>query len=100
MKKIFKKLTFLAVPLMVLGCAGPVNTSNSSASRPSSTNSGENTSSKSSSTSSVNSGSGVHAHEWASEWSSDQNNHWHACASCNEKKDNAAHSFGEWKTES
>ena len=85
---------------MVLGCAGPVNTSNSSASRPSSTNSGENTSSKSSSTSSVNSGSGVHAHEWASEWSSDQNNHWHACASCNEKKDSAAHSFGEWKTES
>ena len=100
MKKIFKKLTFLAVPLMVLGCAGPVNTSNNSASRPSSTNSGENTSSKSSSTSSVNSGSGVHAHEWASEWSSDQNNHWHACASCNEKKDSAAHSFGEWKTES
>ena len=101
MKKIFKKIAFLAVPLMVLGCAGPANSSESSVTSKSSTSSNStSTSEKSTSTSSINSSSGVHVHEWASEWSSDQNNHWHACKDCNEKKDNAAHTFGEWKTES
>ena len=101
MKKIFKKIAFLAVPLMVLGCAGPINSSESSVTSKSSTSSNTtSTSEKSTSTSSINSSSGVHVHEWASEWSSDQNNHWHACKDCNEKKDNAAHTFGEWKTES
>ena len=98
MKKIFKKIAFLAVPLMVLGCAGPANSSESSVTSKSSSNS-TSTSEKSTSTSSINSSSGVHIHEWASEWSSDQNNHWHACKDCNEKKDTAAHTFGEWKTE-
>ena len=101
MKKIFKKIAFLAVPLMVLGCAGPANSSESSVTSKSNTSSNSaSTSEKSTSTSSINSSSGVHVHEWASEWSSDQNNHWHACKDCNEKKDNAAHTFGEWKTES
>ena len=101
MKKIFKKIAFLAVPLMVLGCAGPANSSESSVTSKSSTSSNSSsTSEKSTSTSSINSSSGVHVHEWASEWSSDQNNHWHACKDCNEKKDTAAHTFGEWKTES
>ena len=101
MKKIFKKIAFLAVPLMVLGCAGPANSSESSVTSKSSTSSNTtSTSEKSTSTSSINSSSGVHVHDWASEWSSDQNNHWHACKDCNEKKDTAAHTFGEWKTES
>ena len=101
MKKIFKKIAFLAVPLMVLGCAGPANSSESSVTSKSNTSSNSaSTSEKSTSTSSINSSSGVHVHEWASEWSSDQNNHWHACKDCNEKKDTAAHTFGEWKTES
>ena len=101
MKKIFKKIVFLAVPLMVLGCAGPANSSESSVTSKSSTSSNStSTSAQSTSTSSINSSSGGHVHEWASEWSSDQNNHWHACKDCNEKKDTAAHTFGEWKTES
>lgn len=99
MKKIFKKIAFLAVPLMVLGCAGPANSSESSVTSKSSSSNSTSTSEKSTSTSSINSSSGVHIHEWASEWSSDQNNHWHACKDCNEKKDTGTHTFGEWKTE-
>ena len=98
MKKIFKKIAFLAVPLMVLGCAVPANSDSTSNSRPSSGNTSS--SEKSTSTSTVSSTSGVHVHDWATDWSSDQNNHWHACKDCNEKKDSAAHTFGEWKTES
>ena len=98
MKKIFKKIAFLAVPLMVLGCAVPANSDSTSNSRPSSNNTSS--SEKSTSTSTVSSTSGVHVHDWATDWSSDQNNHWHACKDCNEKKDSAAHTFGEWKTES
>ena len=98
MKKIFKKIAFLAVPLMVLGCAVPANSDSTSNSRPSSNNTSS--SPKSTSTSTVSSNSGVHVHDWATDWSSDQNNHWHACKDCNEKKDSAAHTFGEWKTES
>lgn len=99
MKKIFKKIAFLAVPLMVLGCAVPANSDNTSNSRPSSSNTSSSPRSTSS-TSSLSSNSGVHVHDWATDWSSDQNNHWHACKDCNEKKDSAAHTFGEWKTES
>ena len=39
-----------------------------------------------------------HEHAWATEWSSDETNHWHACSGCNEKNGNAAHSFGEAQT--
>ena len=99
MKKIFKKIAFLAVPLMVLGCAVPANSDSTSNSRPSSSNTSSSPRSTSS-TSSLSSNSGVHVHDWATDWSSDQNNHWHACKECNEKKDSAAHTFGEWKTES
>ncbi|MBR5996759.1 MAG: CotH kinase family protein [Bacilli bacterium] len=104
MKKIFQKLTFLAVPFMVVGCAGIVNTSTSAVDSNSSKNPASTTSvapsSTSKSTSTISTSSGVHVHDWATEWTSDQNNHWHACKDCNEKKDSAAHSFGEWKTES
>ena len=103
MKKIFQKLTFLAVPFMVVGCAGVVNTSTSAADSSSSKSPVSTTSvapsSTSKSTSTISTSSGVHVHDWATEWTSDQNNHWHACKDCNEKKDSAAHSFGEWKTE-
>ena len=104
MKKIFQKLTFLAVPFMVVGCAGIVNTSTSAIDSSSSKNPASTTSvapaSTSKPTSTISTSSGVHVHDWATEWTSDQNNHWHACKDCNEKKDSAAHSFGEWKTES
>lgn len=38
-----------------------------------------------------------HEHTFSSEWTSDENNHWHAatCGHDNEKKDEAAHTFGE-----
>ena len=37
------------------------------------------------------------AHTPADKWTTDENNHWHICASCLEvKSDEAAHTFGEW----
>ena len=36
-----------------------------------------------------------HVHSFGTEWSSDKENHFHACA-CGEKKDTAAHTFGGW----
>ncbi|MBO4734444.1 MAG: hypothetical protein J5662_08210, partial [Clostridia bacterium] len=41
------------------------------------------------------SGGPVHIHSAASEWSSDADNHWHACTGCEEKLDNAAHTFDD-----
>jgi len=40
----------------------------------------------------------THIHTYATEWSNDETNHWHAatCEHTSEKKDNAAHTFGEW----
>ena len=34
-----------------------------------------------------------HAHDWETEWTSDDINHWHKCKGCDEIKDNANHSF-------
>ena len=34
-------------------------------------------------------------HSFAEEWTSDENSHWHACAGCDEKSDEAEHTF-EW----
>ena len=78
MKKIFNKLTLLTIPFLVMGCSGTNPSSSEPASQPSSGPS--------------------HTHAWATEWSNDENNHWHACSGCNEKKDNAAHSFSDWQT--
>ena len=36
-----------------------------------------------------------HEHSYSEEWSSDENNHWHACE-CGAKADTAAHTYGEW----
>ena len=77
MKKIFKRLTFLAVPFMVLGCAGPVGSSSNNPSTPSqqpSINSSANPSSDKSSSANPSTSS------------SNGGDH--------------THSFGEWKTES
>ncbi len=40
----------------------------------------------------------THSHTYANEWSKDATNHWHAatCAHTTEKKDSAAHTFGNW----
>jgi len=37
-----------------------------------------------------------HEHSYGTEWKYDENNHWHECE-CEEKKDVAAHKYGEWK---
>ena len=78
MKKIFKKLTFLAVPFMALGCAGP--TIGSSSNNPS-------TSSQQPSISS------------STNPSSDKSNSTNPSTSSSNGGDHT-HSFGEWKTES
>lgn len=36
-----------------------------------------------------------HEHSYSEGWSSDENNHWHACE-CGAKADTAAHTYGEW----
>ena len=40
----------------------------------------------------------AHMHTYATEWSKDETNHWHAatCEHTSEKKDEAAHTYGEW----
>lgn len=76
MKKIFKRLTFLAVPFMVLGCAGPIgsDSSQSTSNQQPSINSSANPSSDKSSSANP------------SVSSSNGGDH--------------THTFGEWKTES
>ena len=38
-------------------------------------------------------------HDFDSEYSADNENHYHKCKNCDEKKDGEAHVYGEWKTE-
>ena len=78
MKKIFKRLTFLAVPFMVLGCAGPVGSSSNNPSTPSQQPS-------------INSSS--------ANPSSDKSNSANPSASSSNGGDHT-HTFGQWKTES
>lgn len=40
----------------------------------------------------------AHTHSYSETWSKDASNHWHECT-CGEKADVAAHSFGEWITD-
>ncbi len=76
MKKIFKRLTFLAVPFMVLGCAGPIGSDSKQ--------------STSNQQPSVNSSANP---------STDKSNSANPSASSSNGGDHT-HSFGEWKTES
>ena len=41
-------------------------------------------------------GDSAHTHNWATAWSHDATNHWHACEGCTEKNDVEAHKFGAW----
>ena len=34
-----------------------------------------------------------HTHAWATEWTTDESSHWHACSGCMEKGDEAEHDF-------
>ena len=76
MKKIFKRLTFLAVPFMVLGCAGPIGSDSNQ--------------STSNQQPSVNSSANP---------SSDKSNSANPSTSSSNGGDHT-HTFGQWKTES
>ena len=39
-----------------------------------------------------------HTHDYGTDWLTDAERHWHACKSCKDKKDEAAHTFA-WKTD-
>ena len=97
MKNIFQKLTLLMIPALLVSCSMLEPTASSSSS---SSKSGDKTSSSSaggnSSRSSSSSSLIPHDHDWQTTWSYDNNNHWHACSGCNEKKDSAAHTMGQF----
>lgn len=98
MKNIFQKLTLVMMPILVAGCSlNPAAGSSSGANSSSGGNKSSNTSTQSSQPGSSSSSVISHEHQWDSVWSYDDNNHWHACSGCNEKKDNAAHTMGQWQ---
>ena len=40
-----------------------------------------------------------HEHRWLTTWSYDASSHWKACEwNCGEKKEEAPHTFGAWRT--
>ena len=98
MKNVLKKLVLLTVPFFAISCSG---NGGSSVADNSNGNSGNaNTSSNNGASSSNNTPSSSiipHSHSWASEWSNDASDHWHACSGCNEKKDSAAHDYNDWQ---
>ena len=85
MKNANKKLVLLTIPFLVAGCNLGGNTIGSSSSKDSG----------SSSSSSSSSSTAPHEHVWSNDWESNETNHWHACSGCSEKKDDAAHTFGD-----
>ena len=102
MRNVFKRLTCLMVGVLVASCGAkptsssgknsesdPAKSTSNNPTRPSSSNPGPSTRPSSS----------LHTHNWASEWSYDETNHWHTCSGCNEKNGNAAHTYGEWQIE-
>lgn len=36
-------------------------------------------------------------HDWSSEWTADENYHYHVCDVCSEKGESELHTYGEWK---
>ncbi len=120
MKNAFQKLICFMSVLTMVGCSQPVSSSKESlpeeSSAPGETSSTSNpasstsnptsstpksssapaSSSKSNNTSKSSSVQPPHEHQWATSWSYDDNNHWHVCEGCSEKKDSAKHTFGEF----
>jgi len=103
MKNVLKKMTCLMVGVLVTGCGIKVPDGSTS------NNPGKSSSDPAKSSSQNTPGPGPggrtssslipHTHNWAAEWSYDETNHWHACSGCNQKNDNAAHTYGEWQIE-
>ena len=74
MKNVFKKLACLAIPFLLLGCAGAAGSSEGEQS----SEAGE-------------------QHRWDTAWAYDENNHWHICKdkTCQEVSDLGPHVMGD-----
>ncbi|MBR5990341.1 MAG: hypothetical protein IK034_00705, partial [Bacilli bacterium] len=117
MKKFFKVLTILAFPLMTVSCVNEEGSSSAASQGSTEDTSSPSTSSlastaassvtsiaassktSSKASSSARASSSAHTHNWGTEWTTDGNQHYHACDGCSEKKDAANHTYGEWVTE-
>ncbi|MCQ2771783.1 MAG: CotH kinase family protein [Bacilli bacterium] len=100
MKKFFKVMTTLGLPFMIASCASAGGSSSvaEESKTPSPSTTSKPASAEGSSSSAIS--SATHVHKWATEWTIDGTQHYHACETCNEKKDATNHIYGEWKTES
>ena len=105
MKHLRLILSALAVFTMSLGACSSNANDQSTEENSGSENAGDNTSEGSNQEEVVDDGPDLtpaaHTHSWASTWSYDSQNHWHACSGCDEVNDKAAHSWdnGTVKTE-
>lgn len=97
MKNVFQKITCLMSTLMIIGCSQTGAASSDKDSISKETSSEPTTSQGQTSVSSKTSSQQSHDHDWSDSWTYDDNNHWHACSGCKEKKDSAAHNLGEFK---
>ena len=95
MKNVFKKLTCLVLPFMILGCSHVASESKPAessvpASKASSQNSKQSEPAKSSSN---KPSSEPHVHTWSEEWDYDGTTHWHPCTdpTCTGKSGIEAH---------
>ena len=97
MKNVLKKLTFLMIPFLVIGC-NTTSSKKDSSDKPTSAsvNSSQESKSGQESKSSESSASFTHNHKWSA-WKYDGEKHWHECVDCGEKKDEANHEMGEWQ---
>ena len=105
MKQIFRNLTCLMIPFMLLACSGKGDVSEKGEeSKQTNTSEVEDKSSQEAKPSSNQnpssqgtSAASEHEHMWSSIWSYDEDEHWHGCrlSGCEAKTDRAAHEFGE-----
>ena len=107
MKNVLQKLSLLMISFVIVGCGAsqPISVDESSDQTPSqssqqSSSSGKSSSSEKPDTSSnkPSSSSGAHVHTWSTDWSYDDNGHYHYCTECGAKQENVAHKLGDWQT--
>ena len=108
MNNTMKKITLLMTLFMVVGCGAtrPSESASDSSEEPTSQKSSDKSSSdksssssgKSSSSSSSSQGGGSHVHTWSTEWSYDENSHYHKCTQCDAKNDVTPHTLGSSQT--
>lgn len=97
MKNVLSKITCLMIAFMAVGCTRPVSPSNDE-SKDSQEPTSEKSSDKPSGGGNSNTSQTEHVHDWDTEWSYDDNNHFHVCKTCGEKKDVTAHTSGDYES--